>query len=140
MTTMSMRQRVCAGLVLLVFVTATPIDAQGTFPPRSFQNLQVLPTDVSASDVISTMKGFTRALGVRCQFCHVGEEGLPLEKFDFAADTVPQKTIARNMMRMMREITKLVDAAKPPEPGTTAPRVTCYSCHRGQQKPLTDRG
>ena len=126
--------------VVVVCAFAGPAGAQGTFPPKSFQNLQVLPKDSTASDVISTMKGFTVALGVRCQYCHVGEEGLPLEQFDFPSDKVPQKAIARNMMRMLREINKQVDAAKPPQPGAGAPRVTCYSCHRGQQKPLTDRG
>lgn len=30
------------------------------------------------------MRNITGALGVRCQFCHVGEEGMPLERFDFA--------------------------------------------------------
>lgn len=34
---------------------------------------------------------FTRALGLRCQFGHVGEEGMPLEKFDFAANAKPGK-------------------------------------------------
>ena len=113
--------------------------AQQPFPPKSFQNLQVMGKDATAAEVVGTMKGFTRALGVRCQFCHVGEEGLPLEQFDFVSDAKPQKSMARNMMRMLREITKQVDAARPPEPGSTAPRVTCYTCHHGQQKPVTDR-
>ena len=133
--TRSVLQCVCASLLVM----AAPATAQNTFPPKQFQNLQVMPKDATASEVISTMKGFTRALGVRCQFCHVGEEGLPLEQFDFPSDSKPQKTVARNMMRMLAEITRMVNAAKPPEPGANAPRVTCYSCHGGRQKPLTDR-
>ena len=32
------------------------------------------------------MPGFTRALGVRCSYCHVGEEGESLSTYDFASD------------------------------------------------------
>jgi len=74
---------VIAAIVLLV---PAPSFAQNTFPPASFRNLQVLPKDSPARVVVGTMKGFANNLGVRCQFCHVGKEGLPLEEFDFVSD------------------------------------------------------
>lgn len=40
------------------------------------------------------MRGFTRALGLRCSHCHVGEEGAPLATYDFAADEKPLKARA----------------------------------------------
>jgi tetratricopeptide (TPR) repeat protein len=46
--------------------------------PDKFTNLQVLPKDLGKRELLETMKNFTRALGVRCQFCHIGEEGKPL--------------------------------------------------------------
>jgi hypothetical protein len=107
---------------------------QGTFPPASFKNLQVLPKDATARVVVNTMKGFAGNLGVRCQFCHVGKEGLPLEQFDFVSDDIPQKTTARIMMRLTDDINRQLDAAVPRAAGTEA-RVTCVTCHRGKSTP-----
>src|SRR5262245_19404795 len=62
------------GLVLGVAIAA----AAGAQSTEKFKNLQVLPKDISEEQLNSTMNGFTRALGVRCAYCHVGEEGKPL--------------------------------------------------------------
>ena len=118
----------------VVFVGSGPALAQATFPPASFKNLQVLPKDSPARVVVGTMKGFATNLGVRCQFCHVGKEGLPLEEFDFVSDELPQKKTARIMMRLTDDINKTLDAAAPREAGTEA-RVSCMTCHRGKSKP-----
>lgn len=64
-------------VMAIVVGALAPAEAQRPFPPKSFENLQVLTKGASAGDVINTMKGFTGALGVRCQHCHVGKEGLP---------------------------------------------------------------
>jgi hypothetical protein len=50
------------------------------------------------------MFGFTRALGVRCSYCHKGEEGKPVSTYDFASDENPNKNRAREMLRMLNEI------------------------------------
>jgi hypothetical protein len=118
----------------LVTLLAAPSFAQGTFPPASFKNLQVLPKDATAGVVVGTMKGFANNLGVRCQFCHVGKEGLPLEQFDFVSDSIPQKVTARAMMRLTADINRQLDAAIPRAAGTE-PRVSCITCHRGSSKP-----
>ena len=78
--------------------------------------------------------GLRRALGVRCQFCHVGEEGLPLEKFDFVADAKPEKQTARMMIRMVGEINGQITKAMPDAPAKGY-QVTCFTCHRGAQHP-----
>ena len=39
------------------------------------QNLQVLPADISPGELSRIMRGNALGLGVRCQYCHVGEEG-----------------------------------------------------------------
>jgi hypothetical protein len=125
-------------LVILVVVTlsssAASSFAQNTFPPASFKNLQVLAKDAPARLVIGTMKGFANNLGVRCQFCHVGKEGLPLEEFDFVSDAIAQKKTARTMMRLTDDINKTLDAAMPRAAGAEA-RVTCITCHRGKSTP-----
>ena len=125
--------KVVIGVVAMLCV-GSPLFAQNTFPPASFKNLQVLPKDSNARVVVGTMKGFANNLGVRCQFCHVGKEGLPLEEFDFVADEIPQKKTARVMMRLTDDINRQLDAAVPRAAGTEA-RVSCITCHRGKSKP-----
>jgi len=110
------------------------VGAQATFPPASFKNLQVLPKDADAKTVVGTMKGFAIGLGVRCQFCHIGKEGLPLEAFDFVSDEIPQKNTARAMMRLTDDINRQLDAAVPRASGVEK-RVSCVTCHRGKSTP-----
>src|SRR5262245_296670 len=90
-------------------------------------------------DVINVMRGFTGALGVRCQFCHVGQEGQDLSTFDFASDDKPTKLKARVMIQMVQAITQqylsqLHDREQPPLD------VGCMTCHRGVMlpRPLAD--
>jgi hypothetical protein len=129
-----MRRLVC---LLMCVAAASPALGQGTFPPASFKNLQVLPKDSNARVVVGTMKGFANNLGVRCQFCHVGKEGLPLEAFDFVSDEIPQKKTARIMMRLTDDINRQLDAAVPRASGAEA-RVTCLTCHRGKSTPAKE--
>lgn len=42
--------------------------------PEEPKNLQVLPKEFTGQKLRPIMTGFTRALGVRCSYCHVGEE------------------------------------------------------------------
>jgi len=80
------------------------------------------------------MRNFAGDLGVRCQFCHVGQEGQPLEQFNFATDEKRTKLVARQMMLMMAEINRRVDTL----PGRAAGglQVTCATCHRGVSRPV----
>src|SRR5690349_10843959 len=89
---------------LLIFVVGPTAKAQGRFPPDSFTNLKVLPKSIPPRELVTMMIGFTRALGVRCTFCHVGEENLPLEKYDFPNDEKPTKRKAREMLKMVAAI------------------------------------
>ena len=125
-------------VMLTVAVTALTLAgaearAQGGFPPNSFANLRVLPKDSTPASVIGQMKGFTGALGVRCQHCHVGEEGMPLEKFDFVSDSKPAKAAARAMLKLVAEINATLDRDWPGN-GKTG-RVSCIMCHAGRTTP-----
>ena len=77
--------------------------------PAHAKNLKVLPRDTSPDRLRTVMVGFTRALGVRCSQCHVGEEGQPLSTYDFASDRNPRKNMARGMMRMVRDVNADLD-------------------------------
>jgi len=108
---------------------------QGGPPGPPPKNLQVLPKDLSRQQVTQIMRGFTRGLGVRCLFCHVGEEGADPSTFDFASDEKPNKKTARLMLQMTQDVnTKLANVGDKP---AGEMRVTCYTCHRGKEKPLT---
>ena len=122
------------GAILLLAGASSARTAQQL--PSKFTNLQVFPKDVSGADLVNAMKGFTRALGVRCEHCHVGE-GDDLSKFDFAADTKPTKAAARKMLQMTA---KLNDAVKDLGEPSTTPKITCFTCHRGAVKPATAAG
>jgi hypothetical protein len=121
-------------MVTVIAAASGSLEARQKFPPDKFANLQIFPKEASPAVVINAMKGFTRALGVRCQFCHVGEEGMPLEKFDFVADTKPEKQTARMMIRMVGEINAQLTNAMPDAPAMGY-QVTCFTCHRGAQHP-----
>ena len=104
------------------------------FPPDSLVNVQVIPRSTPVPELIGTMRNFTSFLGVRCQFCHLGEEGRPLTEFDFASDEKRTKLVARQMLRMVQEINRRLDTI----PGRVAPGllVTCGTCHRGVTRPV----
>jgi photosynthetic reaction center cytochrome c subunit len=117
-----------------VLVAAAPAWAQNTFPPKTVSNLQVLPASSTPGEVIGAMRDVTRALGVRCQYCHVGTEGQPLDQFDFVSDSPARKQTARAMMRLVNSINAQIAG---PTAGAAAPsRVTCYTCHRGAERPV----
>ena len=106
------------------------------FQPPTPKNLKVLPPFISPKELMETMKKFAMGLGVRCNYCHVGEEGKPLDTYDFASDEKPAKQNARLMIEMVRHIN-----------AETLPRlkmddqpeaVTCYTCHRGKVHPESE--
>ncbi len=118
-----------------LFAATAPLSAQATgkFPPDSLINVQVFSRTTPVAEVTAAMRSFAVGLGVRCQFCHVGEEGMPLERFDFASDEKRTKLVARQMMRMVQEINRRLDTI----PGhTVGLEVSCATCHRGVNKPL----
>ena len=97
-------------------------------PP--FKNLKVFPQDIQRAQLLSNMKFFSQSLGVRCTFCHVGEEGKPLSTFDFASDAKAKKLTARAMLQMARKLNK--------DEFQGEMKITCFTCHRGSTKPLTE--
>ena len=100
--------------------------------PDKFTNLKVLPKNISKDDLLSTMRGFSMALGVRCEHCHFFQEAT--HHGDFASDEKKQKSIARGMLKMVKEINgKLV-----PKAGVQDPvQVRCVTCHHGVTAPET---
>lgn len=113
--------------------TGAPPANMPTFANPPHKNLKVLPQDLTAPQLLGTMKFFAQSLGVRCTFCHVGTEGQPLSTFDFASDAKPNKDVARGMMRMVKEINGNLPAIT----GEADSKITCFTCHRGSKAPAT---
>lgn len=139
-----MRFILLAATLLAVVSLETGAQAQGKFPPDSLVNTKVIPHSTPVVQVIGMMRNFAGDLGVRCQFCHVGQEGQSLAQFDFASDQKRTKLVARQMMLMVQEVNRRIDTIPGrPQPGVT---VSCVTCHRGLSRPvplgllLTDAG
>jgi len=111
-------------ILALVFAVAQPSAAQQPAP----KNLQVLPKDYTNQQVTAIMRTFTAGLGVQCTYCHVA---------DRSSDENPHKGVARKMLTMQMAINDqfLKDVGEPAPAGQN--KVTCYTCHRGTEKPLT---
>ena len=110
--------------------------APGHWPPDSLINVKVIPKSTPVMQVVGIMRNFAGGLGVRCQFCHVGQEGMPLAQFDFAKDEKRTKLTARQMMRMVAEINARLDTLPEHEKMTSHVEVTCETCHRGVSRPM----
>jgi photosynthetic reaction center cytochrome c subunit len=105
-------------------VTGQAGPAQG--PPMAeevFKNVQVLK-GIPVNEFMETMGFFSASLGTDCTFCHVAESYGNWEKF---ADEQPRKQTARRMIRMMGAINQAYFNRRQV--------LTCYSCHRGFERP-----
>src|ERR1700730_6531665 len=114
--------------IILVAVLAPAVlasQAPGHWPPDSLINVKVIPKNTPVMQVVGMMRNFAGALGVRCHFCHVGQEGMPLERFDFAKDEKRTKLTARQMMRMVEEINHRLDTLPEHAQMTSHVEVTC---------------
>lgn len=99
--------------------------------PAPQRNLKVLPAEIPQERLLAIMRNYTAALGVKCTFCHVGQDG-KRETMDFASDANPHKDITRRMMVMTRRINEQDFGVK----DFTQSKVNCYTCHRGSPQPL----
>ena len=104
--------------------------------PPPIKNLQFYPPDTKRPELIEKMRQFSSALGVRCEHCHVEEQGGPNPRRDFATDEIPSKVTARAMLRMTKQINDDL-LAKVPNRATPAVEVSCATCHHGQSRPET---
>lgn len=103
--------------------------------------LQQRPTpEIVEAPTIKVLKGLTApqfdaemqqmnvALGVNCGFCHV--------RNNFASDDNPHKATARRMLEMTQAINRqFFPDYQPGAEESRLGRVTCYTCHQGEQHP-----
>ena len=125
-------RKACLAVVALLPLSA---HAQNVDVFADPENLQVLPDDITSAELGATMRGFAMGLGLRCENCHVGEAGAPLDTFDFASDEKAMKQKARLMLEMVMQINgELVPRLDDVEFDDRVD-VRCVTCHRGLPKP-----
>jgi tetratricopeptide (TPR) repeat protein len=127
-----MRLRVLLAVALL----GGPVLSGDAQIPAKFENLQYFPKDIARDTLVNIMRGFSFALGVRCQYCHAGGDGVSFIGVEFKSDEKSAKKKARYMLRMADTINERLLAALP-DRSTPPVRVGCVTCHRGLSKPAT---
>lgn len=125
-----------SAIALGMIMLTTPLLAQQFRWPDKPKNLTVLPPTTTARELQRTMFGFTGSLGVKCYYCHVGEEGKDWSEFDFVSDNKPEKEKARTMLKMVRAINSQF-LTELPGHGENSLEVSCVTCHRGNSTPIT---
>jgi tetratricopeptide (TPR) repeat protein len=117
--------------LVAVLVAGAPAAAQ---MPEKFENLQFFPKDIPRERLIQRMREFSFALGVRCQYCHTGGDGVSFDGVVFRSDDKAPKVKARAMLRMVEQLNQTTLAQIP---SRAEPRVVvdCATCHRGLALP-----
>jgi len=133
-----MRWLFLVAAVAFTAVAVTAVRAQQNPIPEKFTNLKVLKKDITRAELVPMMRSFALGLGVRCEHCHVGE-GNDLSKFDFASDAKAPKATARKMIQMLATLNDTVAKVGEP-PAGNAPKISCFTCHRGEKTPKTAPG
>ena len=115
-------------LIPASFVLSSTACAQVAEKPKlaeeTFKNIRVLK-GITSNEFMATMSFFSAALGANCNYCHIEESGGDWSKY--ADDSVKQKATARMMVGMVANMNKMYFGGR---------RVlTCYSCHRGTERP-----
>jgi photosynthetic reaction center cytochrome c subunit len=111
-------------LVACVFVLGiASAQEKPALAEQAFKNVRMLK-GIPVDQFMATMGFFSASLGETCTDCHSAESGGNWDKY---ADDNPRKNTARAMIGMMNAINKTYFGGRR--------EITCYSCHRGVERP-----
>jgi Photosynthetic reaction centre cytochrome C subunit len=102
----------------VIIATSPQDDKPAEQVNKNIRALKGLPN----SQLLTVMHLMRTSLGVRCDYCHIAENG------KYWMDDKPPKQVARRMIEMVSEINKANFGGQQV--------VTCNTCHRGQTKPV----
>jgi hypothetical protein len=102
---------------------AAPAAQKPLMSEQAFKDIQVL-RGIPVKEFMETMGFFAASLSLNCTDCHGEASGSSWARY---ADDTPLKRTSRRMIQMVNAINKTNFGG--------APFVTCYTCHRGSQKP-----
>lgn len=118
---------------VVAFAVAFGVTSAAAQIPTKFENLRVLPKDISRDSLLAVMNLFTNGLGVQCGYCHSGGDPRTLVGVDFKADDKQTKIRARAMYSITSQVNDLLRSNAAGRQLEVA--VNCYSCHRGMPNP-----
>ena len=124
-------------LLLSFFLT---VGATAQDVPPEFENLTVLPVDISEAELYEIMLdnlrglGLPRLAGSGCLHCHEGDLETPRSEWDYPSDAKPAKATARVMMAMVRDINHKFLASLEGR-SESSMTVSCATCHAGRLDP-----
>ena len=104
-------------------------------PQTKWENLKVLPQNITKDSLDHLMEGYANALSVKCNYCHAPKKDNP-NKLNFASDDKIEKEIARGMIKMTNDINAIYFQPHFPDPKPAQVMVAnCVMCHRGAPNP-----
>ncbi|NOT27552.1 MAG: photosynthetic reaction center cytochrome c subunit [Acidobacteria bacterium] len=125
----------CATAVAVVCLIGTMMMAVGraqgaadtpALTDTTFKNVMLLK-GIPVDTFLDAMGMFANAMGNDCTYCHASDAALNRDAFAVATPRIQR---ARQMIVMMNAINKSYFAGQP--------RVTCFTCHGGNQSPRSD--
>ena len=102
---------------------AAPAGQKPILSEQAFKNVQVL-RGIPVKEFMETMGFFAASLSLNCSDCHSQASASNWANY---ADDTPLKQTTLRMILMVNAINRANFAG--------APAVTCYTCHRGSQRP-----
>ena len=102
---------------------AAPAGQKPILSEQAFKNVKVL-RGIPVKEFMETMGFFAASLSLNCSDCHSQASASNWANY---ADDTPLKTTTLRMILMVNAINRANFAG--------APAVTCYTCHRGSQRP-----
>ena len=123
-----------AAWLTVVASPAAPQAGQSGSPGRpklaaeAFKNVTTSSLrELTVDDFLGAMGVMSGALAYDCSNCH---PGAGFDRVNWVVDTMPTKVMARKMIDMVAVINRSNFGG--------AQMVTCWTCHRGQEKPATE--
>jgi Photosynthetic reaction centre cytochrome C subunit len=117
---------------VLAVITFSAMTSMRADDDTGYKNLKVLPKHITHDELGNVMHGWSKALGVHCNFCHAkGDDG----KMDFPSDAKPEKNMARKMYVMAAKINNKYFEGKKDSLGMVIGDIKCVTCHRGSPHP-----
>lgn len=125
----------CLGVLSLYSFKADVRTNETYVAQTPWENLKVLPQNISKDSLEHLMKSYSMSLGVQCNHCHAPSKTEP-GKLNFADDSKIEKEIARGMIKMTNDLNENYFKPHFPEPIPKQVNViNCVMCHRGTINP-----
>ena len=102
---------------------AAPATQKPLLSEQAFKDVREL-RGIPVKEFMETMGFFAASLSLNCSDCHGEASGSSWARY---ADDTPLKQTSRRMIQMVNAINKANFGG--------APFITCYTCHRGSQRP-----